>query len=350
MRHFPIMLDLQGARALVLGQGDMAQREAAMLREAGADVRMDFRFAPALLEGCALAIGVDAPEAELVALSLAARAARIPVNIAGRPDLCSFTRPPRDPVPFVWPAETVFLVGAGPGDAELLTLRARHLLGEADVILHDRLIGGSVLSLARPDAERVFVGKARANHRMPQDEINALLIRLARAGRRVLRLKGGDPFIFGRGGEEVEALARAGIAVEIVPGVTAALACAAQMGIPLTHRDVARSVTFVTGHTQDGRLDLDFATLAQSRATLAVYMGIASLPQLRDGLLAEGFDPATPAILIERGGSPALRSLRGTLDRLVAEAPAWSSGGPTLTLIGAVVGRGVAREAEAVAA
>ncbi len=192
----------------------------------------------------------------------------------------------------------VFLVGAGPGAADLLTLRAQRLLGEADVIVHDRLVGDGVLDLARRDAARIYVGKARANHCLPQPEINDLLIRLAREGKRVVRLKGGDPFIFGRGGEEAEALLAAGVRCEVVPGVTAALACAAQELIPLTHRGVARSVTFVTGHTQEGQLDIDFASLVRSRSTLAVYMGIVSLPHLRAGLLAHGLDPRTPAALI----------------------------------------------------
>ncbi len=237
----------------------------------------------------------------------------------------------------------VFLVGAGPGAPDLLTLRAQRLLGEADVIVHDRLGTAAVLDMARRDAERVFVGKARANHCMKQQEINALLIRLARAGKKVVRLKGGDPFIFGRGGEEAEALLEAGVTFEVVPGVTAALACAAQAGIPLTHREVARSVTFATGHTKDGKLELDMASLVRSQTTLAVYMGIVSLPQLRSGLLAHGLDPLTPAALIESGGTADHRALHGTLDELVARAPSWTRGGPTLVLIGDVVARGTAR-------
>ncbi len=239
----------------------------------------------------------------------------------------------------------VFLVGAGPGAADLLTLRAQRLLGEADVIVHDRLVGDAVLDLARRDAQRIHVGKARANHCLPQADINDLLIRLAREGRRVVRLKGGDPFIFGRGGEEAEALLAAGVRCEVVPGVTAALACAAQELIPLTHRGIARSVTFVTGHTHDGRLDVDFASLVRGRSTLAVYMGIVSLPQLRAGLLSHGLDPRTPAALIERGGTDRHRALRGTLDELAAQAPTWSTGGPALVLVGEAVARGGAKAA-----
>jgi uroporphyrin-III C-methyltransferase/precorrin-2 dehydrogenase/sirohydrochlorin ferrochelatase len=431
MQHFPIFLDLQGRRALVLGSGEAAERKAELLRRAGAELQHADRFTPDLLAGCALAIGAGAAEAELQALAAAARAAGIPVNVVDRPELCSFIMPAivdRAPLTiavasggaapvlarlvrarieaalppalgrlaalaaefrdelrrrlpdlavrrrvlerfFGGPAAElalagreaearaalshaiaagapdagmVFLVGAGPGAADLLTLRAQRLLGEADVIVHDRLAGEAVLDLARRDAERIYVGKARGRHCLAQPDINALLIRLARAGRKVVRLKGGDPFVFGRGGEEIEALAAANIRFEVVPGVTAALACAAAEAIPLTHRDVARAVVFVTGHGKDGRLDLDFATLVQSRATIAVYMGIVSLPLLRDGLLAHGLAADTPAILIESGGTPAHRSLRGTLDELVAAAPGWSRGGPTLALIGAAVARGAA--------
>ena len=236
------------------------------------------------------------------------------------------------------PSGIVYLVGAGPGAADLLTLRAHRLLGEADVIVHDRLVGADVLDMARRDADRIYVGKARADHCLPQEGINELLVRLAREGKKVVRLKGGDPFVFGRGGEEAEVLAAAGVAFEVVPGVTAALACAAQACIPLTHRAAARTVTFATGHTKDGRLELDFHQLARG-GTIAVYMGIVTLPLLRDGLFDAGLAHDTPAALIERGGTAAQRELRGTLDTLVEQASAWSTGGPTLVMIGAVVGR-----------
>lgn len=236
------------------------------------------------------------------------------------------------------PAGIVYLVGAGPGAADLLTLRAQRLLGEADVIVHDRLVTPEVLDMARRDADRILVGKARANHTMRQEDINLLLVRLGQEGRKVVRLKGGDPFIFGRGGEEAEALAAAGVAFEIIPGITAALACAAGAKIPLTHRDATQTVTFATGHQRGDALDLDFPWLARG-GTLAIYMGLHTLPELRDGLLGAGLDPATPAALIERGGRPEQRVLRGTLDQLVSQAQTWSTGGPTLTLIGAVAGR-----------
>lgn len=243
---------------------------------------------------------------------------------------------------------TVALVGAGPGAVDLLTLRAARLIAEADVVVYDRLVTDEVLDLIRPDAERIYVGKSRADHCLPQHEINALLVRLGQSGRRVVRLKGGDPFVFGRGGEELEALRAAGVAWEVVPGVTAALACAAQAGIALTHRDASRSLTFVTGHTRDGTLSIDFEAAARG-GTLAVYMGLATLPGLRDGLLAAGMPPTTPAALVERGGTRAQRTLHGTLDELVDAAPGWTTGGPVLTLVGQAIGRAVmvARTAEA---
>ncbi len=248
------------------------------------------------------------------------------------------------------PSGIVYLVGAGPGAADLLTLRAHRLLGEADVVVHDRLVSDEVLDMARRDADRIYVGKARANHCLPQEGINDLLVRLAREGRKVVRLKGGDPFVFGRGGEEAEALAAAGVAFEVVPGVTAALACAAQAGIPLTHRSAARTVTFATGHTKDNRLDLDFEQLVRGGGTLAIYMGVVTLPLLRDGLFAAGLRRGTPAALIERGGTRGQRMLSGTLDLLVSQAAEWSTGGPTLVMIGDVVGRQVVSRGLAAAA
>jgi uroporphyrin-III C-methyltransferase/precorrin-2 dehydrogenase/sirohydrochlorin ferrochelatase len=235
------------------------------------------------------------------------------------------------------PRGMVHLVGAGPGAGDLLTLRALRLLGEADVIVHDRLGCEDALGMARRDAERIFVGKRRGDHCLPQEGINALLVRLARDGKRVVRLKGGDPLIFGRGGEEAEALAAAGIPCEVVPGVTAALACAAGAGIPLTHRDAARAVTFVTGHRREGGVDL--AGLVQPGVTLAIYMGIAMLRPIHDALLAEGMAATMPAAVIERGGTPGQRVLRGTLAEMLAQAPGWVTEGPALLLVGAAVGR-----------
>jgi uroporphyrin-III C-methyltransferase/precorrin-2 dehydrogenase/sirohydrochlorin ferrochelatase len=430
MRHFPAFLDLAGRPALVVGSGEIAQRKASLLASAGARVRMASSFSDALLQDCAIAIGADAPEAELRALSLAAQTQGIPVNVVDRPDLCSFIMPAivdRDPVTIAistggtspvlarllrhqierlippaigrlatmvgevtaeirrrcpdlsrrrrtlerlltgrvadlvytgeeaaaraamhrdiaaYDAEphtigTVYLVGAGPGAADLLTLRAHRLLGEADVVVHDRLVGIEVLALARRDAERIDVGKTPGQPCMPQDAINELLVRLAYDGRRVVRLKGGDPFIFGRGAEEIDALTRAGVPFEVVPGITAALACAAQARIPLTRRGTARSITFVTGHTKDGVPDIDFASAAKQGGTLAIYMGVRTLPQLRDGLLHHGVAPDMPAALIENGGTRMQRELRGTLATIAADAAGWTCGGPTLVLLGEALG------------
>jgi uroporphyrin-III C-methyltransferase / precorrin-2 dehydrogenase / sirohydrochlorin ferrochelatase len=235
---------------------------------------------------------------------------------------------------------TVFLVGAGPGAADLLTLRAHRLIAEADVIVHDRLVGREILELARRDAELIDVGKQPGVACMPQQTINELLIQLAHEGRRVVRLKGGDPFVFGRGGEEMAVLKQAGVPFEIVPGVTAALACAAQAGIPLTQRGVARSLTLLTGHTMDGVPAADIAAAAAIGGTLAIYMCLATLPALREALLRHGIATDTPAALIENGGTHAQRTLHGTLDSVVADADAWSTGGPTLLLMGEALGAG----------
>ena len=236
-------------------------------------------------------------------------------------------------------AGIVHLVGAGPGAADLVSLRALRLLGEADVIVHDRLGTADVLDLARRDADRIDVGKAQGDHTMPQREINALLIRLAREGKRVVRLKGGDPFIFGRGGEEVEALDAAGIACDIVPGITAALACAASARIPLTHRASAHAVTFVTAHRRREDLGIDYAGLLRPGVTLAIYMGLASLPRLRDEVAAAGFLTTQQAVLVENGGTTRTRVLRGTLEELASLAGAWSRGGPALILLGGTAER-----------
>lgn len=432
MDYFPIFLDLRNRHALVVGDGENAERKAGALRSAGALVRHTPGFEPSDLDGAAIAIGADAPAPVLEALSAEAQRRGIPVNVVDNPPLCSYITPSivdRAPIQIAvssggaapvlarlirarietlvppaygslaaladrWkdrtraalpnvvarrrvleralqgrvadlvfanlvdeaeaemareiaaatdpaappPRGICYLVGAGPGAPDLLTLRAQRLLGEADVIVHDRLVTTEVLDIARRDAERILVGKRRSHHTMKQEDINALLVQLVLEGRKVVRLKGGDPFIFGRGGEETEALDAAGCLYEVVPGITAALACAAGAGIPLTHRDATQTVTFATGHQRTETLDLDFPWLARA-GTLAIYMGLHTLPALRDGLFAGGLSPTTPAALIERGGRPDQRVLRGTLDDLVAQAPGWTTGGPVLTIVGAVAGR-----------
>ena len=232
----------------------------------------------------------------------------------------------------------VYLVGAGPGDPELLTLRGATLLAGADVVLYDNLVSARILELAPASAERIYVGKKAADHVLPQDEINALLVRHAREGRRVVRLKGGDPFIFGRGGEEIEALVDAGITFEVVPGVTAAAGVAAYAGIPLTHRDHAQSVVFATGFLKDGALDLDWPMLARGGQTLVIYMGISRLADICARLVEHGLAADTPAGVIERGTTDAQRVCVGTLADLADRVREAGIRPPALTVVGGVVG------------
>ncbi len=231
----------------------------------------------------------------------------------------------------------VFLVGAGPGDPELLTLRAYHLLQDADVVLYDNLVSPAILALLPAATERVYVGKERDKHTLPQEEINVLLVRLAREGRRVLRLKGGDPFIFGRGGEEIDTLAAEGIPFEVVPGITAALGVASYAGIPLTHRDHAQACVFVTGHLKDGTMDLDWAALARPRQTIVVYMGLLGLPTLCAELVRHGAPPDLPIAVVQQGTTARQRVVTGTLATLPALAAAANLRPPTLTIVGNVV-------------
>jgi len=230
----------------------------------------------------------------------------------------------------------VALVGAGPGDPELLTLKAHRLLQEADVIVHDRLVAPAVLELARRDARRIAVGKARGAHSLPQPEINRLLASEARAGNRVVRLKGGDPFIFGRGGEELEHLEREGVAVEIVPGITAAMGCAASVRVALTHRHAAQALILATAEGAEGEPALDWSALAGPRRTLAIYMGVGAAPRLQQRLLEGGLDPATPVAVIEKGTRPEERVLSGAVRELGALVARHEVAGPAIILVGEV--------------
>ena len=231
----------------------------------------------------------------------------------------------------------VSLVGAGPGDPDLLTLRALRTLQRADIVYHDNLVSAAVLDRCRRDAERVYVGKRRAFGAQRQAEINELLLAGARAGLRVVRLKGGDPFVFGRGGEEIETLREHGIHFEVVPGITAALGCAAYAGIPLTHRDWAQSVRFVTGHLSGGEVNLDWPELARPGQTLVVYMGLAGLAELTARLVEHGMAPDTPAATISRGTLPDQAVVTADLATLAAEVERAGLPGPTTTIVGRVV-------------
>jgi len=228
----------------------------------------------------------------------------------------------------------VHIVGAGPGDPELLTLKALRVLQDADVIIHDRLVPEAILERARRDARRLYVGKARAEHSVPQDKIEALMVEEAKAGHRVVRLKGGDPFVFGRGGEELEAMRRAGVAVFVVPGITAAVGCAASAGIPLTHRDHAQAVTFVTAQEKPGGIAPDWSRLAAPNHTLAIYMGADRAEQTAANLISAGRSPETPVAIVENGSRPDERVINGVLSDLGGLVARSSLTGPALLFVG----------------
>ena len=231
----------------------------------------------------------------------------------------------------------VYLVGAGPGDPDLLTFRALRLMQRADVVLYDRLIGDQIMNLVRRDAERIYVGKLPQQHIVPQEEISRMLAQLAKQGKRVLRLKGGDPFIFGRGGEEIEVLASEGIPFQIVPGITAAAGASTYSGIPLTHRDHAQACIFVTGHGKNGKVDLDWPTLLQPNQTVAIYMGLSMLPKLMEEFVQRGADPDLPAALVENATRARQRVVTGTLSTLARAAEDAGISGPSIIIIGTVV-------------
>jgi uroporphyrin-III C-methyltransferase/precorrin-2 dehydrogenase/sirohydrochlorin ferrochelatase len=446
--YFAAFLDLRGKPALVAGGGPVAALKAQTLLRSGARVTVVApelcarlaeltvlgavrheakRFQPGDLVGAEIAIAATDDPAVNEALSAAARALRIPVNVADDAAASSFImpsvvdRPPlqiaissagaspvlarklrrlieaavpfaygrlaalaaqfrlaskqkyRDPQarrrfwegvmdgpiaemalagnqtkaiesmraalegPAVSTKGFVSLIGGGPGNPDLLTLRALKAMHSASVVLYDHLVAPAIVDLARRDAERIYVGKEQDNHALDQREINALMVRLAREGKHVVRLKGGDPFIFGRGGEEIEALAEQGIAFEVVPGITAAAGAASYAGIPLTHRDYAQTCIFVTGHLKNGAAQLDWKALAQPRQTLVVYMGVHGLARICRGLIENGLPADTPAALVEKATLPEQRVVEGSLSSLAQESLSQGVKPPALLIVGEVV-------------
>ncbi len=308
-------LVLTGRRVLAVA-ADAAT--AALLLARGADLRTTRAFVPADLDGVVLCLAPPGHPALAAAAARGVLAAVLPVAAPRR--------------------GRASLVGAGPGAADLLTVRALRALQAADVVLFDKLVGPEVLALLPPGTRRIDVGKRCGRHAMSQAAINALIVREAQAGAHVVRLKGGDPFVFGRGGEELASLRAAGVPTEVIPGVTAALAAAARLGIPLTHRGASRSLHLITAHGSDDRLpEHDWAALARTGGTLAVYMGVRTLPALAARLLAAGMDPATPAIAVENASLDTERYVPATLGAIAAAVEQAGIEGPTLVLIGAVV-------------
>ncbi len=424
MRGFPAFLDLQGKRAVVVGEREAAFRKGQLLEAAGAEVIYVGELGRADFAGAAVTVVAESNRDKAASLAGAARAAGALVNVVDRPELSDFIMPAivdredvvvaistsgaspmlatkiRATIERLLPARlgalaefarsfrpavagklapearrnfwerffagpiaarvlagdeagakeamieainrprterlgVVHIVGAGPGDPELLTLKAHRLLQEADVILYDRLVSDEILAFARRDAARLYVGKAKGDHSVPQDEIEERLIALAREGKIVVRLKGGDPFVFGRGGEEFDAVRAAGIDVFVTPGISAALGCAAAANMPLTHRDYSQAITFITGHAKgEVEPDLDWASLAKLGHTLVVYMGVAKAEAIASNLIRHGRSASTPVAIIENGTRPEQRILKGALRDLGRLASAVE--GPALLVIGEV--------------
>ena len=233
----------------------------------------------------------------------------------------------------------VYLVGAGPGDPDLLTVRAYRLLNEVDVVIYDKLVSQAIINLIPKGKSQIFAGKQAKNHFMPQEQINDLLVNLATAGRKVMRLKGGDPFVFGRGGEEALHLVACGISFEVIPGITSSAGCAAYAGIPLTHRDLAQSVRFVTGHTKnDDGLDLNWRSLADPYTTLVIYMGLSNIKEITKQLIAHGLSRGTPVAVINKGTRPDQKVILSELSALAQDLAHVKLTGPTLLVVGKVVG------------
>ena len=343
MDFFPLVLALRSRRALIAGGDEGAA--SARLRRVCAGVDSAPFAGPGRLARVVSGFGdiVKASNVRPAAWRRLAEGVLREAVAAGAPAGIETSVRERMLSPVSGPGERtrgegrVYIVGAGPGDPDLLTVKALRAMQAADVVVYDRLIGDEILDFVRRDAERIYVGKAPADHAMSQDGINALLVAHARAGRIVVRLKGGDPFIFGRGGEEMAYLQVAGVAVEVVPGITAAAGCAAAAGLPLTHRDFAAGVTFVTGHGKAGNApDLDWASLAASRQTIVVYMGVATAGVIGARLVAHGMKPATPAAIVENGTRADQAVVRGTVGSLAETVRRGAITGPALLVIGRV--------------
>jgi uroporphyrin-III C-methyltransferase/precorrin-2 dehydrogenase/sirohydrochlorin ferrochelatase len=449
MQALPIFMNINQRLCVVIGAGEVAARKVTMLLRAQASVTVyapeicptladlveagriryeQARFADQQLSGACLVIAATNDVQVNTAVSLAAQANNIPVNVVDAPALCTFTmasiveRSPiviaissegnapvlarylRSKIETMLPAGygriaaiagefrdkvkskyatsqarrifwegvlqgpiverilagqeaaarigldqlladdtasqqhgEVYLVGGGPGDPDLLTFRALRLMQQCDVCVYDKLVSPEVLDLVRRDAELIYVGKSRDQHTLPQEEINQLLARLALAGKRVLRLKGGDPFIFGRGGEEIETLMQQGVPFQVVPGITAANGVSSYAGIPLTHRDYAQACLFITGHLKNGVLDLDWAAMARPQQTVVIYMGLVGLEQICQQLIAHGVAPDMPAAVIQQGTTQHQRVVSANLSDLASQVAAAKMKAPCLTIIGQVV-------------
>ena len=449
MQALPIFINITNRRCVVIGGGDVAARKVTMLLKANAAVEMyspelcqelsdlvsaekvthtNANFEPTQLEGACLVIAATDDEAVNTAVSIAAKALNIPVNVVDSPALCTFTmasiveRSPiviaissegnapvlaryiRTKIETMLPASygriaeiagefrdkvkakftttqqrrifwegvlqgpiverilsgqdeaarralddvlsdkadpkhhgEVYLVGGGPGDPDLLTFRALRLMQQCDVCVYDKLVSPEVMELVRRDAELIYVGKSRDQHTLPQEEINELLARLALEGKRVLRLKGGDPFIFGRGGEEIETLMQRGVPFQVVPGITAANGVSSYAGIPLTHRDYAQACLFITGHLKEGTVDLDWVAMSRPRQTVVIYMGLVGMEKICEQLIAHGVSPDMPAAVVQQGTTQKQRVVVATLKDLAAKVKEAQIKAPCLTIIGEVV-------------
>jgi uroporphyrin-III C-methyltransferase / precorrin-2 dehydrogenase / sirohydrochlorin ferrochelatase len=449
MQALPIFINITNRRCVVIGGGDVAARKVTMLLKANAAVvlyspklchelsdlviaekitHIKANFDESQLEGACLVIAATDDEAVNTAVSLAAKALNIPVNVVDSPALCTFTmasiveRSPiviaissegnapvlaryiRTKIETMLPASygriaeiagefrdkvkdkfgttqarrifwegvlqgpvvervlsgqeqaarsllqsmidnadtmankgEVFLVGGGPGDPDLLTFRALRLMQQCDVCVYDKLVSPEVMELVRRDAELIYVGKSRDQHTLPQEEINELLARLALEGKRVLRLKGGDPFIFGRGGEEIETLMQRGVPFQVVPGITAANGVSTYAGIPLTHRDYAQACLFITGHLKEGSIDLDWVAMSRPRQTVVIYMGLVGMEKICEQLIAHGVSPDMPAAVVQQGTTQKQRVVVATLKDLSEKVKEAQIKAPCLTIIGEVV-------------